>query len=205
MFASIVPRYDTVNTLMTLGLDRRWRRQTVTMAEPRGGIGLDIATGTGELAFEMVRQGASTTVGADFCVEMVESAVAKVVKSGGGTVRFTVADAMRLPFADATFDFMPRAQAVGPPRMPGFDAAAWSDAPSLRPLYCGRRAGARCRCGRQLRRLSVSVSVSQYSPERRPGGWNDARRRLFPRELQADGVRHGRDPSRAQERVISAQ
>jgi demethylmenaquinone methyltransferase / 2-methoxy-6-polyprenyl-1,4-benzoquinol methylase len=106
MFASIVPRYDTVNTLMTLGLDRRWRRQTVTMAEPRGGIGLDIATGTGELAFEMVRQGASTTVGADFCVEMVESAVAKVVKSGGGTVRFTVADAMRLPFADATFDFI---------------------------------------------------------------------------------------------------
>jgi demethylmenaquinone methyltransferase/2-methoxy-6-polyprenyl-1,4-benzoquinol methylase len=66
MFASIVPRYDTVNTLMTLGLDRRWRRETVTMAEPRGGVGLDIATGTGELAFEMVRQGASTTVGADF-------------------------------------------------------------------------------------------------------------------------------------------
>jgi len=58
MFATIVPRYDLVNTLMTLGLDRRWRRATVAMAEPAGAVALDIATGTGELAFEIEHGGA---------------------------------------------------------------------------------------------------------------------------------------------------
>jgi demethylmenaquinone methyltransferase / 2-methoxy-6-polyprenyl-1,4-benzoquinol methylase len=106
MFASIVPRYDVINTLMTLGLDRRWRRETVAAAEPRSAVGLDIATGTGELAFEMVRQGASKIVAVDFCLEMVESAVNKAIASDGGPVMFAVGDAMVLPFADATFDFI---------------------------------------------------------------------------------------------------
>ena len=64
MFGAIVPRYDLINTLMTLGLDRRWRRVTVAMAEPRGAYVLDIATGTGELAFESARQGAAGVIGA---------------------------------------------------------------------------------------------------------------------------------------------
>ncbi len=105
MFASIVPRYDTINSLMTLGLDRRWRHQTVLMAEPRGAIALDIATGTGELAFEMARQGARTVVGADFCVEMLDAARYKAARTGmEGRVGLVAADAMRLPFADGTFD-----------------------------------------------------------------------------------------------------
>lgn len=107
MFASIVPRYDTINTLMTLGLDRRWRRNTVAMADPHGGVGLDIATGTGELALEMIRQNARTVVAADFCIEMVETAVRKAAALGlGGRISFAAGDAMRLPFADATFDFI---------------------------------------------------------------------------------------------------
>ena len=107
MFASIVPRYDTINTLMTLGLDRRWRRETVAMAEPHGAVGLDIATGTGELALEMIRQDARTVVAADFCIEMVQSAVRKIEALGlDGRVAFAAGDAMRLPFADATFDFV---------------------------------------------------------------------------------------------------
>ncbi len=105
MFAAIVPRYDTINTLMTLGLDRRWRRETVAMAEPRGVVALDIATGTGELAFEMVRQGARTVIGADFCFDMLRAATRKAVRTGmRGRVSFAAADAMRLPFADGTFD-----------------------------------------------------------------------------------------------------
>ena len=105
MFASIVPRYDTINSLMTLGLDRQWRHQTVLMAEPYGAIALDIATGTGELAFEMVRQGARTVVGADFCVEMLDAARHKAARAGiDGRVGLIAADAMRLPFADSTFD-----------------------------------------------------------------------------------------------------
>lgn len=107
MFASIVPRYDTINTLMTLGLDRRWRRETVAMAEPQAAVGLDIATGTGELALEMIRQGARTVVAADFCVEMVENAVRKTAALGlDRQVAFATGDAMGLPFADATFDFV---------------------------------------------------------------------------------------------------
>jgi demethylmenaquinone methyltransferase/2-methoxy-6-polyprenyl-1,4-benzoquinol methylase len=105
MFASIVPRYDTINSLMTLGLDHRWRRRTVLMAQPRGAVVLDIATGTGELAFEMVRQGARTVIGADFCVEMLHAATAKAARTGmGRRVGLIAADAMRLPFPDSTFD-----------------------------------------------------------------------------------------------------
>lgn len=105
MFASIVPRYDTINTLMTLGLDRRWRRQTVAMVEPSGGIALDIATGTGELARELDRAGARLTIGMDFCAEMVRAAQRKFAATDGcGSLRLGVGDAMALPFADETFD-----------------------------------------------------------------------------------------------------
>ncbi|MBF6568340.1 MAG: ubiquinone/menaquinone biosynthesis methyltransferase [Candidatus Binataceae bacterium] len=105
MFAGIVPRYDLINTLMTLGLDRRWRRATVAMVEPAGGVALDIATGTGELAFELARAGARAVVGADFCYEMVAAAVRKSSRTeAGGQISFVTGDAMALPFADATFD-----------------------------------------------------------------------------------------------------
>lgn len=105
MFGSIVPRYDTVNALMTLGLDRQWRRQTVSMAQPLDGVALDIATGTGELAFELVRQGTRIVVGADFCVDMLQAAKLKGARSAmASRIRLLAADAMRLPFADATFD-----------------------------------------------------------------------------------------------------
>ncbi|MGH7931688.1 MAG: ubiquinone/menaquinone biosynthesis methyltransferase, partial [Candidatus Binataceae bacterium] len=106
MFAAIVPRYDTVNSLMTLGLDRRWRRDTVAIARAHGGLALDIATGTGELAFELTRQGARAVVGVDFCSEMLTAAVKKRAGAGvdSGKVTFLAGDAMALPFADATFD-----------------------------------------------------------------------------------------------------
>ncbi len=104
MFASIVPRYDTVNSLMTLGLDRRWRRQAIAMADPLGAVALDIATGTGELAFEALRQGVRIVIGADFCVEMLQAANGKAAHSAPGSVPLVAADAMRLPFADGSFD-----------------------------------------------------------------------------------------------------
>jgi demethylmenaquinone methyltransferase/2-methoxy-6-polyprenyl-1,4-benzoquinol methylase len=105
MFAAIVPRYDTINTLMTLGLDRRWRRDAVAMAAPRHAVALDIATGTGELAFELERQGARMTVGADYCLEMLEQAARKRSQTARTThVVFAAGDAMCLPFTDDTFD-----------------------------------------------------------------------------------------------------
>ena len=105
MFGRIVPRYDIVNSLMTLGLDSRWRRDTVAMAEPAGANALDIATGTGELAFELIRQGARSVLGVDFCLAMVDAARKKSAAAGfGGKVAFAAGDATALPFGDATFD-----------------------------------------------------------------------------------------------------
>lgn len=105
MFAEIVPRYDAINGLMTLGLDHYWRRAAVEMAKPEGGIALDIATGTGDLAVELGRQGSRVVFGVDFCPEMMAVAVEKVRNATpGAKVVFVAGDAMRLPFPDDTFD-----------------------------------------------------------------------------------------------------
>lgn len=106
MFARIVPRYDLVNTLMTCGLDRRWRKLTARLAQPQGAVALDAATGTGDLAFELLRQGAARVVGADFCPEMVMAAADKARAQGAADARLALAaaDVQRLPFADNSFD-----------------------------------------------------------------------------------------------------
>ena len=105
MFARIVPRYDLVNRLMTMGLDRRWRRETAAIARPSGAFALDIATGTGDLAIELARQGARGVVAADFCADMLTAAFAKAARSdAAGKLAFVAGDATRLPFHDDTFD-----------------------------------------------------------------------------------------------------
>jgi demethylmenaquinone methyltransferase / 2-methoxy-6-polyprenyl-1,4-benzoquinol methylase len=104
MFARIVPRYDLINRLMTMGLDRRWRRLTAELVAPKGALALDLATGTGDLALELKRQGSRFVAGADFCPEMLVAAVEKVGRSSGGAISFLAGDAQELPFADDTFD-----------------------------------------------------------------------------------------------------
>jgi demethylmenaquinone methyltransferase / 2-methoxy-6-polyprenyl-1,4-benzoquinol methylase len=105
MFARIVPRYDLINRLMTMGLDRQWRRMTAELTAPRGAVALDLATGTGDLALELARQGGRFVVGADFCPEMLAAAVEKVhADAGGAGIAFIAGDAQRLPFPDNTFD-----------------------------------------------------------------------------------------------------
>ncbi len=101
MFGKIVPRYDLLNRLMSLGMDGRWRRLAATAAEPRGAVVLDLGTGTGDLAFELRRQGASRVVGLDFTPEML--AVARGKRPSDG-VSWLLGDALRLPHPDRTFD-----------------------------------------------------------------------------------------------------
>ncbi len=106
MFSSIATRYDVTNEVLSFGIHRLWRRAAVRYSGAKPGDSvLDCATGTGDLALVFKRKvGASgRVVGTDFCPEMLQSAPAKAQKEGL-QVEFQVADAMALPFADATFD-----------------------------------------------------------------------------------------------------
>jgi len=104
MFARIAGRYDLMNRLMTAGQDRAWRRLVVELAAlPPGGRLLDLGTGTGEVAFEALRQTpGATVVGADFTLEMMRLAQAKGLARTAPV--WVAADALRLPFPDDTFD-----------------------------------------------------------------------------------------------------
>src|SRR4051795_590740 len=99
MFDRIAGVYDLMNTVMTAGLHHRWRERAVDLARVGpGSTALDVATGTGDLAIELARRGASV-VGSDFSEGMLERARAK---SPG--IRWEQADAMALPYGDSSFD-----------------------------------------------------------------------------------------------------
>jgi demethylmenaquinone methyltransferase/2-methoxy-6-polyprenyl-1,4-benzoquinol methylase len=107
MFASIAPRYDATNRLLTGGVDERWRRRAVReLAAPAGGHVLDLCCGTGDLSFHLVRSDPSLHVtGVDFCDPMLDGARRRAPReAGGGNVSFERADVMALPFEDARFD-----------------------------------------------------------------------------------------------------
>jgi demethylmenaquinone methyltransferase/2-methoxy-6-polyprenyl-1,4-benzoquinol methylase len=103
MFGRIAPRYDLLNRLMTLGQDIRWRRETVRHLEIEpGNLILDSGTGTGDLAFEVLRQHpAAGVVASDFTAEMVALGQQR---PGGDRISWVIADAQRLPFASGSFD-----------------------------------------------------------------------------------------------------
>lgn len=104
MFTDIAPRYDLLNHLLSLNVDRRWRRKAVARlgweVHP-GGEYLDLCAGTLDLAAELGNQMAFTgqVVGADFVPAMLARGAGKSRR-----VSPMAADALDLPFADATFD-----------------------------------------------------------------------------------------------------
>src|SRR5215831_12691238 len=103
VFTRIAPRYDLMNRVMTGGFDRYWRKFVIRMAAiPESGRMLDIATGTGDIAFEALDQVRGVTaVGADFAPNMMLVGKARL---RGERVRWTAADALNLPFPAAQFD-----------------------------------------------------------------------------------------------------
>jgi demethylmenaquinone methyltransferase/2-methoxy-6-polyprenyl-1,4-benzoquinol methylase len=106
LFDRIAPRYDLLNRVMTGGRDRRWRAITVAETRlPRGGTALDVATGTGDLALALARVAGpgGRVVGIDFAEAMLEVARRKAHQHGV-TVEFRHADALDLPFPNASFD-----------------------------------------------------------------------------------------------------
>lgn len=137
MFGRIARRYDAMNRLMTGGRDRAWRRVVARQAV-MGGRGhqvLDVATGTGDLAIALIAAGAESVDAIDLSDAMLEIGRAKTVPAAGGDrtlpIRFQQADAMRLPFADGTFDAV--TVSFGLRNMPDYAAAVAEMVRVLRP------------------------------------------------------------------------
>ncbi|MGH2452405.1 MAG: class I SAM-dependent methyltransferase [bacterium] len=109
MFSAVAPRYDLTNTVISAGLHRVWKRETVGALGLRPGErALDLCCGTGDLAYLMVGAVApgGRVAGVDFAEPMIAQARRRTI---GGRVAFLVADALALPFSASTFD----AAAVG--------------------------------------------------------------------------------------------
>lgn len=108
MFSRIAPRYDFLNHLLSFQLDRVWRRRVVSrfrhiLARADARV-LDLCCGTGDLAIVLRRGGRAAVVGGDFAHPMLVRALEKTEQLD--SIAFVESDALRLPFADASFDLV---------------------------------------------------------------------------------------------------
>jgi demethylmenaquinone methyltransferase/2-methoxy-6-polyprenyl-1,4-benzoquinol methylase len=111
MFGHIAPRYDLLNHLLSLDVDKMWRRRVAkqfsVVSHDSNAHVLDLCCGTGDLAFafrKLAPQGAAIT-GSDFVPQMLARARAKAA-AFGANVDFVEADALALPFAEDSFDLV---------------------------------------------------------------------------------------------------
>ena len=106
MFTRIAPRYDLLNHVLSLQLDRIWRARVARILKPilsrPDAVVLDLCCGTGDLALALSKAGPARIVGADFAHPMLVQAHAKC----GARITFLEADALRLPFEDGSFDLL---------------------------------------------------------------------------------------------------
>jgi demethylmenaquinone methyltransferase/2-methoxy-6-polyprenyl-1,4-benzoquinol methylase len=104
MFATIAGRYDLLNHLLSLNIDKKWRRLVVNRVRAkivaRESLILDVACGTGDLSLMLFEIDGARVVGTDFCRPMLSIAAEKVPAD----IRLIEGDALSLPFKDATFD-----------------------------------------------------------------------------------------------------
>jgi len=114
MFNNIAHRYDFMNRLLTLRIDTIWRRKAINLVKPFNPKDiLDIATGTGDFAVEMMRLNPTKVVGIDIAEVMLEVGRKKLEKKGlSAVIELKEADSEALPFADASFDLVSSAFGV---------------------------------------------------------------------------------------------
>jgi ubiquinone/menaquinone biosynthesis methyltransferase len=105
LFSTIAPRYDLITVLLSFGRDRAWKRRLAALDDPRGKSVLDLACGTGDIAFELAQRGARTVVGLDITHLMLRLAARKPSLQAR-RVMFVTADMMALPFRDGAFDLV---------------------------------------------------------------------------------------------------
>ena len=102
LFATIADRYDLITVLLSYGLDRRWKRRLVALAGADGARAVDLATGTGDIAFALAAAGADV-VGMDVTLRMIQ--LANLKKDGAPPApSFLVGDMTALPFKAGSFD-----------------------------------------------------------------------------------------------------
>jgi demethylmenaquinone methyltransferase/2-methoxy-6-polyprenyl-1,4-benzoquinol methylase len=104
MFGQVAPRYDLLNHLLSLNIDKTWRRKTVRRLRPvldrTEARVLDLCCGTGDLAIELSRDARAQVLGSDFCHPMLTAAKRK------SSLPFFEADGLQLPLADASLDLI---------------------------------------------------------------------------------------------------
>jgi demethylmenaquinone methyltransferase/2-methoxy-6-polyprenyl-1,4-benzoquinol methylase len=106
LFRGLPDHYDRVGAVMSFGQDPRWRRALIDAIDPRAGLRiLDVASGTGMVAFELAARGAEV-VGLDQSEAMLGGARARLERSPelAGRLSFVLGEAEALPFADGEFD-----------------------------------------------------------------------------------------------------
>jgi demethylmenaquinone methyltransferase / 2-methoxy-6-polyprenyl-1,4-benzoquinol methylase len=105
LFASAASRYDLLNSVISIGRHKSWRRLAVRMSGVKtGGAALDVATGTGDFAIDLADAVGKTghVAGVDFCEPMLKLAAEKT--AGRDEINLAVANAEHLPFASDSFD-----------------------------------------------------------------------------------------------------
>jgi demethylmenaquinone methyltransferase/2-methoxy-6-polyprenyl-1,4-benzoquinol methylase len=107
MFSGIAERYDLLNHVLSVNIDKRWRRLVRekladVLADPTATV-LDVACGTGDLAIELKRNAKASVVGSDFCRPMLAIAKGKTDQTSL-KIPLVEGDALGLPFADSSFD-----------------------------------------------------------------------------------------------------
>lgn len=117
MFTEIAPRYDLLNHLLSLQFDRLWRARVASrlchILARRDALVLDLCCGTGDLALSLARAGYARIIGADFAHTMLVRAREKSAdlasvsgENSAPPILFFEADALHLPFPDASFDLV---------------------------------------------------------------------------------------------------
>jgi demethylmenaquinone methyltransferase/2-methoxy-6-polyprenyl-1,4-benzoquinol methylase len=106
VFDSVAPKYDLMNDLMSLGIHRAWKRVFIQALAPRPHLSLlDLAGGTGDIAFGWLRSGGGPAILSDINAAMLGIGHTRAVQNAlVGDLRFLVADAERLPLPDRSVD-----------------------------------------------------------------------------------------------------
>src|SRR5215203_3989980 len=107
MFSGIAGKYDLLNHVLSINIDKRWRRivreKVRDVLDDPAAIVLDVACGTGDRSLELKKSARARVIGSDFCHPML--AIAKNKTSDAAeSIPYVEGDAMRLPFPDSTFD-----------------------------------------------------------------------------------------------------